>query len=183
MKMFAATRPNREGFGNLFWTLGMSSGAAAVLLFLQFSPRPFIATIAAILWLVALMGTAAFVQFGLVGGSRSRAGRVAWRTAAAPYLIGAAILIADPLLGSGWLAFALAAGLGISGLARLSVALAGDRGGRGWLYVSGSITIAVAMLIAFGWPFSLVTLVIKALALDLLVLGAMLILSHAGDDK
>ncbi|MBJ7439596.1 MAG: hypothetical protein JHD35_11295 [Sphingopyxis sp.] len=180
MTMFVATRPNREGFGSLFWTLGMSIGAAAVLLFLLFSPRPFIATIATILWLVALMGTAAFVQFGLVDRARTRAERAAWRAAAAPYLVGAAILIADPLLGNGRLASALAAGLGISGLARLSVALGSDRAGRRWIYVSGSITIAVAMLIAFGWPFSLVTPIIKALALDLLVLGVMLILSQAG---
>lgn len=180
MPMFVTRMPKREGFGNLFWTLGLSVGAAAVLFFLLFSPRPFIATIAAILWLVALMGTAALIQFRLVGEGRTSAERVAWRVAAAPYLIGAAVLISDPLLGNGRLAMALAAGLGIAGVARLSVALGSERAGRGWLYVSSSITLAVAMLIAFGWPFSLVALVIKALALDLLALGVTLILLQAG---
>lgn len=183
MTMFVARRPKWEGFGNLFWTLGLSVGAAIVLFFLLFSPRPFVATIAAILWLVALMGIAALIQFRLVGEGRTPAERAAWRVAAAPYLVGATILIADPLLGNGRLTFALAAGLGISGMARLSVALGSDRAGRGWLYVSGSITIAVAMMIGLGWPFSLATPVIKALALDLLALGVMLILSQAGDNK
>lgn len=180
--MFVAKRPRWEGFENLPWKLGLSVGAGLVLSFLLFSPRPFVATIAAILWLVVLMGTAAMIQFRLVVLGRTRAERAAWRIAAAPYLIGAAILIADPLLGNGRLALALGVGLGLAGLARLSIALGSDRRGRGWLYISGSTTIAVAMAIAFGWPFIQVTPLIKAMALDLLVLGVMLIVSHPGPD-
>ena len=182
MTMFVARRPRWEGFANLPWKLGLSVGAGLVLSFLLFSPRPFMATIAAILWLVALMGTAAMIQFRLVGLARTRAERAAWRIAAAPYLVGAAILIADPLLGNGRLALALGVGFGLAGVARLSVALASDRAGRGWLYVSGSTTIAVAMAIAFGWPFTQVTPVIKVMALDLLVLGVTLILAHTDPD-
>ena len=182
MTIFAASRPRWNGFDNLPWKLGLSVGAGLVLSFLLFSPRPFVATIAAMLWLIVLMGTAAMIQFRLVGPGRTRAERAAWRIAAAPYLIGAAILIADPLLGDGRLALALWVGLGLAGLARLSIALGSDRRGRGWLYVSGSTTIAVAMAIAFGWPFIQVTPLIKAMALDLLVLGVMLIVSHPGPD-
>ena len=91
-------------------------------------------------------------------------------------------MIADPLLGNGRLALALGVGFGLAGVARLSVALASDRAGRGWLYVSGSTTIAVAMAIAFGWPFTQVTPVIKVMALDLLVLGVTLILAHTDPD-
>jgi len=170
----------RRDYGDLFWTAGLSIGAGAVLLFLQFTPRPFLTTIAAVLWLVALMGVAALIQIREARASGQRGKRIAWRAAGAPYLVGAAILIADPLLGNGGLAYALAAGLGIAGIARLSIALGTGRRGRGWLYISGAVTIAVAMALGFGWPFALVSPAIKALALDLLILGITLVLSQAG---
>jgi uncharacterized membrane protein HdeD (DUF308 family) len=149
-----------------------------VLLFLQFTPRPFLTTIAAILWLVALMGVAASIQIRRARRSADRMGRVAWRIAGAPYIVGAAILVADPLLGKGGLAILLAASLGISALARLSIALADGRRDRAWHFVSGAVTIAVAMAIGFAWPFALVAPAIKALALDLLVLGTIFVFAQ-----
>ena len=181
MAGFMARTASPQGeYGNLFWAAGLAIGAGAVLLFLQFSPRPFLTTIAAILWLVVLMGVAALIQIREAHISRHRGERIAWRAAAAPYLIAAAILIADPLLGQGGLAYALAAGLGIAGVARVAIALGTGRRRRGWLYISGAATLAVAMALGFGWPFALASPAIKALAFDLLILGITLVLSQAG---
>lgn len=170
----------RSDYANLFWAAGLGIGASAILLFLQFSPRPFLTTIAAILWLVALMGVAALLQVREAQVSRHRGERIAWRVAATPYLVAAAILIADPLLGRDGLAYALAGGLGIAGIARVTVAFSSRRRGRGWLYLSGAMTMAVAMALGFGWPFTLAAPAIAALALDLLILGITLILSRTG---
>lgn len=165
--------------GDMVWSLGLCIGAAAVLLFLQFTPRPFLTTIAAILWLVALMGVAALTQMRRARMSADRLGRVAWRIAGAPYIVGAAILVADPLLGRGSLAILLATSLGVAGVARLSFALAFERRDRAWHFVSGVVTMAIAMAIGFAWPFPLIGSAIKALALDLLVIGATAVLAHA----
>ena len=179
MTGFRANTPDGEGlYGDTVWPMGLGIGAATVLVFLQFTPRPFLTTIAAILWLVALMGVAALIQTRRARMSTDRFGRAAWRIAGAPYLVGAAILVADPLLGNGGLAILLAASLGISALARLSIALADGPRDRALHFVSGVVTIAVAMAIGFAWPFALVAPAIKALALDLLVLGTTFFLAH-----
>ncbi|WP_338425990.1 hypothetical protein [Sphingopyxis kveilinensis] len=174
----AASR--QSDYANLFWAAGLGIGASAVFLFLQFSPRPFLTTIAAILWLVALMGVAALVQLRQARVSLRRSERIAWRMASVPYLLAVAILIADPLLGRAGLAYALAGGLGVAGGARVIAAFETRRRGGGWLYISGAMTMAVAIVIGFGWPFAVVAPVIAALALDLLVLGIIFILSLAG---
>lgn len=172
MTDFRASGPEWEGrYGEMLWSMSLCMGAAAVFLFLQFTPRPFLTTVAAILWLVVLMGVAALIQIRRAHTSADRLGRVAWRIAGTPYILGAAILVADPLLGNGDLAILLAASLGASGLARLSVALGDRRRAQAWHFLSGAVTIAVAMAIGFAWPFTLVAPTIKALALDLLVLG------------
>lgn len=182
MTIFAARDRNvpNGGYANLWWPLALGGGAAAVLLVLQFTPRPFLMTVTAILWLVALMAAAAIVQGREARIATRRRERFAWRTAGAPYLLGAVVLAADPLLGKAGLAMALAAGLALSGLARLAIGVARESGGRAWLFVSGAFTLAVAMMIGFGWPFAVVVPAIKALALDLLVLGATLILAQTG---
>lgn len=177
--MARAASPQSD-YANLFWAAGLGIGASAVFLFLQFSPRPFLTTIAAILWLVALMGVAALVQLRQARVSRRRGERIAWRVAAAPYLVAAAILIADPLLGQAGLAYALAGGLGVAGAARVIAAFETRHRGRGWLYISGAMTTVVALVLGFGWPFTVIAPVIAALALDLLILGITLILSLAG---
>ncbi len=178
--MFAAPGRDSDGGGhaNLWWPLALGAGAAAVLLLLQFTPRPFLMTVTAILWLVTLMAAAAWVQAREARLTARRSERIAWRTAGGAYLLAAAALAADPLLGKPGLAMALAAALAVSGVARLSVGLARAGDGRAWLYLSGIFTLAVAMMIGFGWPFPVVIPAIKALALDLLGLGAMLILAQ-----
>ena len=179
--MFAAGKPHLPGIGiRRIVPLGISVGAATVLLIFRFSPRPFFATIAVILWLTMLFGAAAFLQFREASASRRRAERVGWRTAAALYLVIAAILLADPLLGNGRLAMTLAGGLGIAGLARLTIGLGSEGGSRVWLYLSGSITVVIALTIAFGWPFPMVGPAIEALALDLIAFGAASILAGTG---
>ena len=165
---------------NLFLAAGLGIGASIILIVLQFSPRPFLTTIAAILWLVVLMGVAALIQIREAQASKYRSERIAWRVAATPYLAAAAILIADPLLGRDGPAFALAGGLGIAGIARVAVALGAVRRGCGWLYISGAVTMAVAMALGFGWPFTLAAPAIVALARDLLILSITLILSRTG---
>ena len=166
--------------GNMIWSLVLAIGAGAVLLFLQFTPRPFLTTIAAILWLVALMGAAALIQMLQAHVPSRRLGRIAWRVAGASYVVGAAILIADPLLGNGRMVAALASALALAGLARLSFALGSEQRGRRWYFLSGVMTLAVGMAIGFAWPFSLVAPAIKLLAVDLLVLCATNIPAHNG---
>ncbi|WP_447932503.1 hypothetical protein [Sphingopyxis fribergensis] len=180
--MFSTRNSDTQGGGyaNLWWPLALGGGSVGVLLLLQLTPRPFLMTVTAILWLVALMTAAAWVQAREARMTARRGERVAWRTAGGATLLAAMLLVADPLLGKPVLAVALAAGLATSGLARLSIALARESGGRIWLFVSGAFTLAVAMMIGFGWPFPTVLPAVRALALDLLVLGAMLILAQTG---
>lgn len=180
--MFAAQGRDSDGGGyaNLWWPLALGAGAAAVLLLLQFTPRPFLMTVTAILWLVALMAAAAWVQAREARLTARPSERLAWRTAAGAYLLAAAALVTDPLLGKPGLAMTLAAALAASGVARLSVGLGRAGDGRAWLYLSGTVTLAVSMMIGFGWPFPTVIPAIKALALDLLGLGATLILAQTG---
>ena len=98
MTILGMREPEWDGsYRNRVWSLALGIGAGAVLLFLQFTPRPFLATIAAILWLVALMGVAALVQIRQAHMTARRLGWIAWRIAGASYIVGAAILIADPL--------------------------------------------------------------------------------------
>ncbi len=181
--MFAARGPRYPGVGpSLFWPLGIVLGAAAILLILLISPRPFFATIAVILWLVALLAANALLQWREGTASDASLARIAWRVAGALYLVGAAILIADPLLGNVLLVTTLAASLGLAGAARLTLALeSGRRGGLG-LSLSASVTLAVALAIALSPRLAPVGPVIMALALDLLILGAAIIFWRTGDE-
>lgn len=164
---------------DMVWALLLGIGAGAILLFLQFTPRPFLTTIAAILWLVALMGVAALLQMRQSQTVAGSSGRLAWRIAGLGYIVGAAFLIADPLLGKGGMAIALAVFLAAAGLARLSVGLGEEQNCRICYFLSGLTTLSVAMAIGFAWPFALIAPAIKLLAADLLVLGVTFFLAHA----
>lgn len=164
---------------NMVWALLLGIGAGAILLVLQFTPRPFLATIAAILWLVALIGVAALIQIRQSQTASHRTGRLAWRIAGLAYIVGAAFLIADPLLGKGGMAAALAVSLAAAGLARVSFALGEEQNCRICYFLSGLMTLSVAMAIGFAWPFALIAPAIKLLAADLLVLGVTFFVAHA----
>ena len=174
-------REQERGYGTMLWSFGICVGSVAVLLFLHLAPRPFLTTIAAILWLVALMGAAAMLHIRQSRASVDHMVRLAWRIGGAPYIIGAAILIADPLLGKGELAIPLAILLGVSGLARLSLGLGERRWDHAWLFLSGAVTIAIAMAIGFAWPFAAIGSAIMALAMDLLILGGSLIFTEIAE--
>lgn len=82
MTMTGGTRREAMALdGNLVWALLLGIGAGAILLFLQFTPRPFLTTIAAILWLVALMGVAALIQMRQSQTAARSLERLAWRIA------------------------------------------------------------------------------------------------------
>lgn len=164
---------------DMVWAVPLGIGASAILVVLQFTPRPFLTTIAVILWLVALMGVAALIQTHQSKTAARRSGRLAWRIAGLAYIVGAAFLIADPLLGKGGLAIALAVALAAAGLARLSLALGEERSCGICYFLSGLMTLSVAMAIGFAWPFALISPAIKLLAADLLILSVAFFVAHA----
>lgn len=168
----------QDGDGYLVWALAVSLGALVLILYLQFAARPFMLTIAAVLWIISMIGVAGIVQLHEASRMRRRTVRVGWAAGGAGYLAAAAMLIANPLLGNAAIALALSAALVFAAFARGVVAAATGRG-RPWLALSSAATIVVALAIGFGWPFPLTTRAVQLLALDLLVLGTAMILSRA----
>lgn len=158
------------------WGIGIGIGAAATLVALLFAARYFLATVALTYCLAIMMTVTALLHIREAFGPRRRPERPYWLASGAPYLAAALLVFAYPMLASARTAMILAACIGLSGLARLALALGAHPQCRIWLYLSGTVSLAVALAIGFGWPFASAGTGVRALALDLAVQGAVLAL-------
>lgn len=166
-------RPTSKGFWNDVSILEIGIALSLMLLFLL--SQNFLETIAAIYMLVAAMLFAAAVQGRVAAASADALDRRLWLASAIASVVEAIILFVDPLLGNRDAVMAMAAFLAVGAGARLTLALARNHAGRGWLYLSGAVGMAVALAIAFVWPFASILPAAQSLTLDLLAVATMLV--------
>lgn len=163
----------------LLWSWGVGIGAAGALVALLLASRYFLATLALTYFLALVMIVTALLHIREAFGNRRRAERGYWLGSGIPYFSAALLLLVNPMLGSPRLAIVLAVCVGVSGAARLALALGAHPLCRGWLFLSGMVSLAVALAIGFGWPFASVGIGARALAVDLAIQGAVLVLLEA----
>ncbi|WP_447932478.1 DUF308 domain-containing protein [Sphingopyxis fribergensis] len=163
----------------LLWSWGVGIGAAGALVALLLASRYFFATVALTYFLALVMIVTALLHIREASGNRRRAERGYWLGSGIPYLSAALLLLANPMLGNPRIAIILAGCVGLSGAARLALALGAHPLCRGWLYLSGIVSLAIALGLGFGWPFASVGLAARALAVDLAVQGVVLVLLEA----
>lgn len=173
VRPYPSTRPERGGFWKDVAVIEV--GVALGLLLLFFLSDTFLETIAAIYMLVAAMLFAAAVQARMAATCLAILDRRLWLAAAAACLVEAIILFVDPLLGDRAATMAIAGALGTGAAARLTLALVRNHARRGWLYLSGAVSMAVAMAIGFGWPFASIIPAAQSLTLELLAVATMLV--------
>ncbi len=149
-------------------------GVALCLLLLFLLSRTFLETIAAIYMLVAAMLFAALVQARMATACADLLDRRLWLASAIACLVEAIILFVDPLLGGYPTAMAMTAVLAAGAAARLTLALVRNHAGRAWLYISGAVSMMVALAIGFAWPFASVLPAAQSLTLDFLAVATML---------
>lgn len=180
MTAFSARFPRKPGPSlTLLWSWGVGIGASATLVALLFAASYFLATVALTYCLAIMMTMTALLHIREGFGPRRRPERAYWLASGAPYLAAALLLFTHPMLAGARTALILAACIGLSGLARVALALAAHPLCRIWLYLSGAVSLAVALAIGFGWPFAAAGIAVRVLALDLAVQGAVLALLEA----
>ena len=173
--MIVTDAPGRPVQSSLWKEISvLEIGVAVCLLILFVLSRTFLETIAAIYMLVAAMLFAALVQGRMAATCNDRLDRRLWQASALACLVQAIILFVDPLLGGYHTAMAMAGILAAGAAARLTLALVRGHAGRGWLYLSGAVSLMVSLAIGFAWPFASILPAAQSLTLDLLAVSAML---------
>ncbi len=122
----------------------------------------------------AVMLIGGMLQLGHALAMRSAGPRIGWEAGAAFYLAAAMVLLFEPVAGTERLLLLFALLLGLSGVGRLWTGA--HLPGR-WLVGSGTTAITIAVAIVIDWRTNPLWLLGGLVALDLAVLGAMMILS------
>jgi uncharacterized membrane protein HdeD (DUF308 family) len=152
------------------WFAGL--GAALILLGICASANLFLATVATIYYVGALMLFGGILQILHAAGTRKWG---IWLLGGVLYLLAGIAMFNDPLFAAAFLTLLLAVSLGLSGVARLWFGMRIDLAGRGWLIASGVASIAAAVLIGIGWPVNAVWILGLVLAVDLMFQGVALL--------
>ncbi|CAN5410253.1 HdeD family acid-resistance protein [soil metagenome] len=152
------------------WFAGL--GAALILLGICASANLFLATVATIYYVGALMLFGGILHIFHAAGTRKWG---AWLLGGILYLLAGLAVFNDPLFAAAMLTLLLAVALGLSGLARLWFGMRTDLAGRGWMVASGVASIAAAALIAIGWPVNAIWILGFVLAIDLMFQGVALL--------
>lgn len=156
------------------WLVGI--GAALALLGIVASANLFLASIAVITIVAAAMFAGGILMllhaFRVVGWGWT----IVWAICAILYLIGAAGILYDPLYAVRMLTFWLVPLFAASGLIRSIGALFVRGHGWGWIAISGLFSVALAALIARGWPANSLWVLGLLLSVDLLLQGTMMML-------
>lgn len=152
------------------WFAGL--GVAQILLGIGASANLFLATVATIYYVGALMLFGGILQIFHAAGTRKWG---IWLLGGILYLLAGLAVFNDPLFAAAMLTLLLAVALGLSGVARLWFGMRADLAGRGWMVASGVASIAAAVLIGAGWPVNAVWILGFVLAIDLLFQGAALL--------
>jgi uncharacterized membrane protein HdeD (DUF308 family) len=132
-----------------------------------------IATAVAVIWIGVMMITAGVVEiahgYKMKGWGRS----VLWMITGALYIIGGFFAVVDPIPASIILTLILAIALIIIGCLRtwMGFQLRGE-GHKGWVILSGVLTLLFGLIILIHWPFSGLYALGIILGVDLIQTGA-----------
>jgi len=163
----------QRGAGRWFIVLGI----ALILLGAIASANLFITTVAATFYVGAIMLVAGAFQIIHAFGVRKWARFAFWLLSGLLYLVAAAAMFLDPLFAASLLTLFLAVSLALSGSLRLFIAMTTRApSGWGWMAASGIASIAVALVIALGWPVNSIWVLGLVLSIDLLFQGVALVL-------
>ncbi len=152
------------------WFAGL--GVALILLGLCAAANLFLATVATIYYVGALMLFGGMLQIFHAAAARNWG---VWLLGGILYLLAGLAVFNDPLFAAAFLTLLLAMSLGLSGVARLWFGLRVAPAGRGWLIASGVASIAAAVIIGLGWPVNAIWILGLVLAVDLLFQGVALL--------
>lgn len=150
-------------------------GIALLVLGLCASANLFLATVATIYYVGAMMLVGGVFQIVHAFGTRKWGSAGLWLLSGVLYLLAGLSAFFNPLLAAAVLTFLLAVFLGASGALRLWVAIGTPVPGRGWLAASGLASIAVAVIIGLEWPLSALWILGLVLSVDLLFQGIALL--------
>ncbi|MFA5964371.1 MAG: HdeD family acid-resistance protein [Sphingomonas sp.] len=164
--------PADSGSPQTVWRWFAGLGVALILLGICASANLFLATVATIYYVGALMLFGGILQIFHAAGTRKWG---VWLLGGILYLLAGLAVFNDPLLAAAMLTLLLAFALGLSGVARLWFGMRVAPAGRGWLIASGLASIAAATLIGMGWPVNAIWILGFVLAIDLLFQGVALL--------
>lgn len=155
------------------------AGIALLVLGLFGAANLIIAGIAATYSVGIAMLLGSIVQIAHAAAVRGWAQSAIWLGAGLLYLGAGLAVFYDPLFAARLFVLLLAASLAGSGLLRIAVAAGKRVRGRGWLLLSGSVSIVAALAIGLGWPGNSLWLLGFILAFDLGMQGiALLLVGH-----
>ncbi|UNU44718.1 HdeD family acid-resistance protein [Sphingopyxis sp. YF1] len=152
------------------------AGIALLVLGLFGAANLIIAGIAATYSVGIAMLLGSIVQVAHAAAVRGWAQSAIWLGAGLLYLGAGLAVFYDPLFAARLFVLLLAASLAGSGLLRIAVAAGKRVRGRGWLLLSGSVSIVAALAIGLGWPGNSLWLLGFILAFDLGMQGIALLL-------
>ena len=164
-----------SGLSNLSskWGWAVALGIALILCGVVALLSLVVATAVAVIWIGVMMITAGVVEiahgYKMKGWGRS----VLWMITGALYIIGGFFAVVDPLPASIVLTLILAIALIIIGCVRtwMGFQLRGE-GHKGWVILSGVLTLLFGLIILIHWPFSGLYALGIILGVDLIQTGA-----------
>ncbi len=136
-----------------------------------------LATVAATLALGVMMIVGALLQLAHAFMVRRWSGTLLWTLSGLLYLVAGISVLVDPLFAAMLLTLFLTISLGLAGLVRCMLAWGWTAPGKGWLLVSGLVSLAAAVAVGLGWPMNSAWVLGLVLAIDLLVQGFALMLT------
>jgi uncharacterized membrane protein HdeD (DUF308 family) len=130
---------------------------------------------ATLVLLGAVMVAGGFAQILHAVSMPSRRRALAWGAAGVFYLLAGCLVFFAPRAAATLLTMMLAILIIASGVVRLGLGLSRRSAGRGWMLLSGLISVVTGLVIAGGWPANARWVLGVVLAVDLLVQGFTLI--------
>ena len=175
MTSTSPTRSLGSGLSNLSskWGWAVALGIALILCGVVALLSLVVATAVAVIWIGVMMITAGVVEiahgYKMKGWGRS----VLWMITGALYIIGGFFAVVDPIPASIILTLILAIALIIIGCLRtwMGFQLRGE-GHKGWVILSGVLTLLFGLIILIHWPFSGLYALGIILGVDLIQTGA-----------
>ena len=175
MTSTSSTHSLGSGLSNLSskWGWAVALGIALILCGIVALLSLIVATAVAVIWIGVMMITAGVVEiahgYKMKGWGRS----VLWMITGALYIIGGFFAVVDPIPASIILTLILAIALIIIGCVRtwMGFQLKGE-GHKGWVILSGVLTLLFGLIILIHWPFSGLYALGIILGVDLIQTGA-----------
>ena len=175
MTSTSSTHSLGSGLSNLSskWGWAVALGIALILCGVVALLSLVVATAVAVIWIGVMMITAGVIEiahgYKMKGWGRS----ILWMITGALYIIGGFFAVVDPIPASIILTLILAIALIIIGCLRtwMGFQLRGE-GHKGWVILSGVLTLLFGLIILIHWPFSGLYALGIILGVDLIQTGA-----------